>query len=94
MLIGCCAADLSHKKAAATATGFVGCFAYIGAAVAGYPLGVILQNWGWEGFFVLIGGCSVLTIFMLIPIWSARAVTTSDQQNNADHDNDTMESSA
>ena len=43
MLIGCTAADFSHKKAAATATGFVGCFAYIGAAVAGYPLTYIIK---------------------------------------------------
>ena len=34
MLIGIAAAELSHKKAAGTATGFAGCFAYLGAASA------------------------------------------------------------
>jgi len=51
MLIGIATAELSHKKAAATSTGFVGFVAYIGAAFAGYPLGKITLEWGWEGFF-------------------------------------------
>ena len=48
MMIGLTAAELSHKRAAATSTGFVGLFAYIGAACAGYPLGSITQTLGWE----------------------------------------------
>jgi len=73
MLVGCCAADLSHKKAAATATGFVGWFAYIGAAFAGYPLGKIIEVYGWIGFFVTIAVCSIITILLLIPMWSVRS---------------------
>ena len=50
MLIGIAAAELAHKKAAATATGFIGWIAYLGAATAGYPLGRITQDFGWKGF--------------------------------------------
>ncbi len=50
MMIGLTAAELSHKKAAATSNGFVGFFAYIGAAFAGYPLGFITQNWDGMAF--------------------------------------------
>ena len=39
MLVGMSATEFSHKKAAATSTGFVGWFAYMGAAMAGWPLG-------------------------------------------------------
>ena len=72
MLIGVAAAELSHKKAAATSTGFVGWMAYMGAAVAGYPLGKITQDWGWAGFFWFLAGCGVISLFMLLPLWGVR----------------------
>ncbi len=55
MLIGCAAVELSHKNAAATASGFAGLFAYVfGAAFAGYPLGKTIDVFGWQGFFVVL----------------------------------------
>lgn len=71
MLIGIAAAELSHKKAAATATGFIGWIAYVGAAVAGYPLGKITQDFGWEGFFITLTICSVIATLFLSPLWTA-----------------------
>lgn len=71
MLIGVAAAELSHKKAAATSTGFVGCFAYMGAAFAGYPLGRITESFGWTGFFFSLACCAALSLFFLIPLWNA-----------------------
>lgn len=68
MLIGMAAAEMSHKKAAGTATGFVGCFAYLGASCAGYPFGKISQIWGWQGFFFLILFSSVCAFLFLAPI--------------------------
>lgn len=73
MLIGMAAAELSHKKAAATATGFVGWVAYAGAAVAGYPLGKITQEFGWEGFFVALSICAVISTLLLLPLWKVRS---------------------
>lgn len=70
MMIGIAAAELSHKKAAATSTGFVGCFAYMGAALAGYPLGKITQDLGWEGFFWTMVVCCVISVLLLVPLWS------------------------
>ena len=70
MLIGVAAAEMSHKKAAATATGFIGWIAYVGHASAGYPLGKVAQEWGWDGFFWVMMACSVLALLMLIPLWS------------------------
>src|SRR5439155_17300955 len=72
MLIGMAAAELSHKKAAATATGFSGCMAYAGAAVAGYSLGVITQNYGWDGFFITLAACSLISTLLLLPLWRVR----------------------
>ncbi|MEN9654809.1 MAG: hypothetical protein RL235_921 [Chlamydiota bacterium] len=72
MLIGMVTAELSHKKAAATATGFAGCFAYLGAACAGGPLGAVMKMWGWESYFLTLLGCSVLSILVMIPMWSIK----------------------
>jgi len=70
MLIGVACAELSHKKAAATSTGFAGTFAYMGAAVAGYPLGKITQEMGWDGFFWALGISCTLSIVFLLPLWA------------------------
>jgi len=73
MMIGIAVAEQAQKKAAATATGFAGWFAYIGAALAGYPLGKITQDWGWNGFYWVIISCSLLSVLLLLPSWSARS---------------------
>lgn len=70
MMIGIAAAELSHKKAASSSTGFVGTFAYIGAAVAGYPLGRAAEIWGWEGFFWAMAICCIVSILFLLPMWA------------------------
>lgn len=73
MLIGVAATELSHKKAAATATGFIGCIAYLGAACAGYPLGKITQDFGWEGFFLTLTICAVVSSMLLLPLWRVKS---------------------
>jgi OPA family sugar phosphate sensor protein UhpC-like MFS transporter len=73
MLIGMAAAELSHKNATATATGFVGCFAYLGAAVAGGPLGAITQKWGWDVYLLTLFICAALGALILLPLWSVRS---------------------
>jgi OPA family sugar phosphate sensor protein UhpC-like MFS transporter len=69
MLIGMVAAELAGKKAAGSATGFVGLVAYIGAATAGYPLGVICEKFGWWGFFASVGVCGAISVLLLLPLW-------------------------
>lgn len=73
MLIGVAAAELTHKKAAGTATGFTGIFSYAGAAAAGAPLGKLMQSWGWGGFFLSMGVCSVIAFILLGSIWSTKS---------------------
>lgn len=71
MLIGLTAAELSHKKAAGTASGFAGWFAYFGAASAGYPLGKIAQDYGWPGYFIILSACGLITVLLFLPMWNA-----------------------
>ncbi len=72
MLIGIAAAELSHKKASGTATGFAGCFAYCGAATAGLPLGRIADN-SWQLFFMVLIGSGLVATMLLLPFWSLKS---------------------
>jgi MFS transporter, OPA family, glycerol-3-phosphate transporter len=63
MIIGLHALDLVPKKAAGTAAGFTGFFGYVfGSAIAGSGVGWIADHWGWNGVFVTMIVCCVLTI--------------------------------
>lgn len=72
MLIGMAAAELTHKKAAATANGFGGFFAYFGAAFAGIVFGGLTKTWGWDSFFLTLFICGVLGLIILLPLWSVK----------------------
>lgn len=72
MLIGMAAAELSHKKAVATASGFAGCFAYLGAASAGWPLGKVMEIAGWDGYYLTLSACAIIAVLLLLPIWSVK----------------------
>lgn len=80
MLIGVAAAELSHKKAVATATGFIGWIAYLGSAMAGGPLGQVVDRWGWEGFFITITVGSLCAVLVLIPLWSAHPQSVEEKK--------------
>lgn len=69
MLIGLAAAEYVDKKAAGTANGFVGCWAYVGAAVTGYPLGVIIDH-SWNMYYWILISCSFITLLILLPLCS------------------------
>jgi MFS transporter, OPA family, glycerol-3-phosphate transporter len=63
MIIGLHALDLVPKKAAGTAAGFTGFFGYVfGSAIAGTGVGWIADHWGWNGVFVTMVACCILTM--------------------------------
>ncbi len=82
MLIGMVAAELTHKKAAATSSGFAGCFAYIGAAMAGGPLGSLISAWGWDSFFIILCGCGILAMALMSPLWSIKTTPETALQED------------
>lgn len=75
MLIGLAATEYTHKDASATVTGVLGLFAYWGAALAGWPLARIIENYGWSGFFTLLTIAATAIGFMLIPLVVANSVS-------------------
>ncbi|MFT6413597.1 MAG: OPA family sugar phosphate sensor protein UhpC-like MFS transporter [Glaciecola sp.] len=80
MLIGLSAAEYSHKNSAGAATGFVGLFAYAGAALSGYPLALVIEQWGWYGFFVIISVASAMAGLLLLPFWKDRLPTNGSAE--------------
>ncbi|MFV9067883.1 MFS transporter family glucose-6-phosphate receptor UhpC [Serratia fonticola] len=71
MLIGLAATEHCHKDAAGTVTGFLGLFAYLGAALAGWPLAQVLQHYGWYGFFALLALAATCVGLLLMPLLMA-----------------------
>jgi OPA family sugar phosphate sensor protein UhpC-like MFS transporter len=83
MLIGVAAAELVHQNAVATSNGFISLMAYFGAAMAGYPLGRLTQDWGWEGFFVAMVVSSIVTVLALLPMWNLSEAKIESQKAKA-----------
>lgn len=71
MIVGLAAAEFVDKRAAATSNGFAGFLGYFGAAVAGYPVGKMIEIWGWHGFFTAMLISSAIIFMMLLPLWSS-----------------------
>jgi len=79
MIIGLHALDLVPKKAAGTAAGFTGFFGYVfGSAIAGTGVGWIADHWGWNGVFVTMVACCLLTIAFVALTLGHR--TTSEER--------------
>ena len=64
MMIGIAAAELSHKKAAGAATGFVGWFAYVGATAAGILLVKLQKIMDGMYFFILLFSLCYVVLFL------------------------------
>ena len=65
MLIGVAAVEASHRQAAGTATGFIGLWGYVGAALSGFPIGYIITHWGWAGFYSTLFVCAIISLLLL-----------------------------
>ncbi len=74
MLVSVAAADYASRKAAATATGMTGLFGYLGSALCGVGIGVVVDRWGWNGGFVMFVGAAAcgLVLFVVALLWTRK----------------------
>jgi OPA family glycerol-3-phosphate transporter-like MFS transporter len=78
MMIGLHSLDLVPKKAAGTAAGLTGLFGYVfGSAIAGTGVGWIADRWDWNGVFITMVACCVLTIFFMSLTLGHRATSAA-----------------
>lgn len=86
VLVGLAASEFVTPQATCSANGFAGCFAYIGAAATGYPLGSIIDSYGWQGLFgALIVGAVAICI-VLFPLWLDKSGSLIGRQSIGDMD--------
>ncbi len=65
-VFGLATSEMIRKSYAATANSFGGFVCNIGAAISGYPLALIVKNWGWDNFFSSIIFCCILIILLVL----------------------------
>ena len=69
-----CSSACAAPRSSATPVGassFLGWVAYMGAAVAGYPLSLIVKRFGWSIFFRTLVGACFAGFLLLAPISNA-----------------------
>ncbi|CAQ82857.1 MULTISPECIES: MFS transporter family glucose-6-phosphate receptor UhpC [Photorhabdus] len=71
MLIGLAATEYCHKQAAGTVTGYLGLYAYLGAAMAGWPMSQVIAHYGWSGIFALLTVAAAMMGLLLMPLLMA-----------------------
>ncbi len=80
ILVGVAASDFASKKAAGAASGLTGTVGYLGAAVAGYGVGLIVDHSGWDAAFAAVTVCALISAFLFALTWNHRAKVL-DKQN-------------
>ena len=72
-LVGIAAANLATKRAAATAIGFTGLFAYASTLLSGWGLGRLVEVRGWDAGFAMLIGAGAIGTALFIFAWPAKA---------------------
>lgn len=72
-LLGICAAQHATNRAAATANGILGIFGYMSTIISGLGFGLIADHFGWNGVYMAMFVASVVAMFVIASIWSAKA---------------------
>lgn len=70
MIVGLAAAEYVDKRAAAASNGFTGTLGYFGAACASYPVGLAIDEWGWNGFYLTMLVSSCIILLLMVPFWN------------------------
>mmetsp|Transcript_9318 Transcript_9318/g.42327 ORF Transcript_9318/g.42327 Transcript_9318/m.42327 type:complete len:227 (-) Transcript_9318:1315-1995(-) len=73
MLIGLCGAEIVGRRSVGASEGFLGWIAYLGAANAGVPLSLLVQQYGWNAFFAALLLACAAAILLLAPITGAQS---------------------
>ncbi len=70
-LVGIIVANLVSKKAAATAIGLTGFFAYLSTILSGWGIGYMVTRSGWDTAFLTFIGAGVVATLLFALTWNA-----------------------
>jgi hypothetical protein len=60
-------------EAVGASQGLLGWIAYLGAANAGVPLSLVVQRYGWGGYFSTLAAACAVALLLLAPLAGARS---------------------
>jgi phosphoglycerate transporter family protein len=80
ILVGVAASDFSSKKAAATASGFTGTLGYAGTAFAGWGIGFLADNYGWNSVFLGAIFAGILSAALFAMTWNAKSKVLTETE--------------
>ena len=72
-LVGVVVTNLATKRLAATAVGFTSIFSYASTLLAGWGLGALVQQYGWNTALADLTGMAALGTFVFALVWPAKA---------------------
>jgi phosphoglycerate transporter family protein len=70
-LVGVMTADIVTKRAAATAIGMTGFFGYLSSILSGFGLGWLVDNYGWDGGFMMLAIVCLAGAGLFALCWNA-----------------------
>lgn len=79
VLAGLAATDFASKRAAGVATGFIGILAGAGGAVVGFPIGALVDAYGWNAGLALFTVSSLAGAVFFALTWHNRAASLETQ---------------
>ena len=89
-LIGISASNQATNRAAATANGLIGLFAYASGLVSGVGVGMFIDfmnginpDKSWDYVFMAMIGIAVVTTLIFLLMWNAKADAYGDTENMA-----------
>lgn len=72
LIAGAAAIDFGSRKAAATATGFIGTFGYAGAALSSLGSGIMIDKYQWAGGIIFWAAAAVIGALLTALMWNAK----------------------
>jgi sugar phosphate permease len=73
MLIASMAMNLGTKRASAAAVGLTGIVGYASTVITGWGVGRLADLYGWAGAFIMMLGCTVVTLVLMAVTWNVGA---------------------
>jgi len=70
-LVGVIAANLATRRAAATAIGLTGLFAYMSSVLSGWGIGMMVDKCGWQPAFALFVASALIAAVLFAVAWNA-----------------------
>ena len=69
VLLGLMAREIVSTKAQTTSASVAKLIAHFGGAMAGSPLGYVVETYGWDGCMKVLSTASMLGLCMMLPLW-------------------------